>query len=274
MADAYSMSKSGGLKLKLKGESSSSKSSKKSKKRKSDGSGGGNDSAKHAEQQDELSHAGGWLVDSFAQISGPVFIEFQEFMYMHGLENGVFVMGAPHDPGEQPAQEELLTAVRVSDTHVAFKSAHGKYLSVNAHGLVVARSDAISPKEYFEVVIDYDYEGRKLYLKAYNDLYVGVNSEGDVVAQSELKEEAELRIRSLSKRQAKDFNKQLPEEEQVDDLVNVELNYVKKFQKFQDKKIRLNQGDAEELRTAKDTGVLHEKLLDRREKMKADRYCK
>jgi protein FRG1 len=57
-------------------------------------------------------------------------------------------------------------------------------------------------------------------------------------------------------------------------LGQVELNYVKKFQKFQDHKIRLNNTDRRELLKARDKGALHEALLDRRAKMKADRYCK
>ena len=85
----------------------------------------------------------------------------------------------------------------------------------------------------------------------------------------------ELRIRSLNKRGVDGKSKkEIPEEEIGDDLRNVEINYVKKFQKFQDKKMKLSKEDAGELKEAKDAGILHEKLLDRREKMKADRYCK
>lgn len=50
--------------------------------------------------------------------------------------------------------------------------------------------------------------------------------------------------------------------------------FSKKFQKFQDKKLRINKNDIKELEAAKDKGTLHEALLDRRSKMKADRYCK
>jgi len=84
-----------------------------------------------------------------------------------------------------------------------------------------------------------------------------------------------IQIRSNSERtQERDKRKkELPVEEQGS-VRDTEINYVKKFQKFQDKKLRINQGDVNELVEAKKTGALHEVLLDRREKMKSDRYCK
>ena len=52
------------------------------------------------------------------------------------------------------------------------------------------------------------------------------------------------------------------------------LHSRKQFQKFQDKKMRINTESREVLKSAKSEGYLHEALLDRRSKMKADRYCK
>ena len=103
-----------------------------------------------------------------------------------------------------------------------------------------------------------------------------VNHDGDIVAVAEDRADMALEIRSLKKKSEKNKERRdkMAEEERSDDLKNVELNYVKKFQKFQDKRIRLNEGDVGELTEAKAQGILHEKLLDRREKMKADRYCK
>jgi FRG1-like family. len=71
-----------------------------------------------------------------------------------------------------------------------------------------------------------------------------------------------------------DKDDDIPEEERTNKLSDIELNYVKKFQKFQDKKIKLNSDNIAVLKEAKAQGYLHETMLDRRSKMKADRYCK
>ena len=54
--------------------------------------------------------------------------------------------------GEGPSPEEILTAVRVSGSVIALKSGYDKYLSVQADGRVVGRSDAISGREQWEPV--------------------------------------------------------------------------------------------------------------------------
>jgi protein FRG1 len=263
--DAYVALKSG--KLNLKGEKKSKKSKKHSKKRKLD------ESAIDIKIDDEKAHGGVWVVDAFDQISGAVSIELQEQMYIHGLDNGLFVLGSEHKYAQPPEPQEILTAIKIDDKFIAFKSGYGKYLSINSAGLLIGRSDAISSKEYFEVEFDYDYDGRKTFIKACNGGYISVNQDGDIVAVVDKKAESALSIRSISKREKKN-NSNVPEEEKTEDLRNVEINYVRKFQKFQDKKLRLNAGDVKDLEEAKVTGILHEKLLDRREKMKSDRYCK
>jgi len=64
----------------------------------------------------------------------------------------------------------------------------------------------------------------------------------------------------------------LPEGEK--DLRNHEISFVKKFQSFQDRNLRLSEQETSKLKKARMDGKLHEEMLDRREKMKADRYCK
>jgi protein FRG1 len=127
-------------------------------------------------------------------------------------------------------------------------------------------------REQFEPV----FENENLALSASNDKFIRFNEEGDLVAMDDRATEGNfIQIRSNAKRihEKDQRQKDLPVEEQGS-LLETEVNYVKKFQKFQDKKLRIHQGDVKELVEAKNSGALHEALLDRREKMKADRYCK
>jgi len=132
--------------------------------------------------------------------------------------------------------------------------------------------DAIGMRVHFEPV----FEKGNLALSASNDTLIRFNDEGDLVAMDDSATEANfIQIRSNAKRihEKDQRQKELPVEEQGS-ILETEINYVKKFQKFQDKKLRINQGDISELVDAKKSGALHEALLDRREKMKSDRYCK
>ena len=50
--------------------------------------------------------------------------------------------------------------------------------------------------------------------------------------------------------------------------------FSKKFQSWEDRRVRICAESREGLEAARQKGKLHEALLDRRERMKADRYCK
>ncbi|CAF1274848.1 unnamed protein product [Adineta ricciae] len=266
-----------GGKLNLKGVDDDASHSKKRKKHSSSSS----SSKKHKHvvdneeddgEQDYVQHGGWWKVKKFHEITGNVAIEFGTNSYAHSLDNGLFCVGPTRPFGEGPDQQQILTVIRISENKVAFKSGFGKYLAINKNGLVIGRSEAIGMREHFEPV----FENGNLALSACNDKFIRFNEEGDLVAMDDRATEANfINIRSNAKqiREKEQRQKELPVEEQGS-LRDTELNYVKKFQKFQDKKLRINQGDIKELADAKKSGALHEALLDRREKMKADRYCK
>ncbi|XP_055596113.1 protein FRG1 homolog [Uranotaenia lowii] len=255
-------------KLVLKGESSR-ESKRKHKKHKKDKDSSSKRSRVEIDQ-DSQKHGGWWKISKVAEITGSIAIQFGKRSYIKALDNGLFTLGAPHDEGDGPDPEEIFTAVLINEEKVAFKSGYGKYLKAEKDGMLTGRSDAVSALEQFEPV----FEEAKMALLAANGCFVSVDPEDDalVAIKKKVGENEICVIRSCAVREQKS-SKSVPVEEEGD-LGQVEINYVKKFQKFQDKKLRVNTEDTTELRRAREEGALHEALLDRRSKMKADRYCK
>lgn len=100
-----------------------------------------------------FSISGGWRQTSnVSEITGTVAIEFGNLAYMKALDNGLFTLGAPHDEGEGPHPEEILTAFPVNETKIALKSGYGKYIGVDKKGMVVGRSDAVGAMEQWEPI--------------------------------------------------------------------------------------------------------------------------
>lgn len=220
--------------------------------------------------EDAVQH-GGWAhCKTVQQITGSIAIEFGNQTYIKALDNGLFTLGAPHDHGDGPAPEEILTAFPVNETKVAIKSGYGKYLRVDSEGAVTGRSDAVGPMEQWEPI----FEDGKMALLSATGCFMAVDPENDDVVASSRKVGPNeiLRIRS-SAPQDNTGEDEGPSEEKGN-IGEIEENYVRKFQKFQDKKLRMDTSDRTVLKKARVEGDLHEALLDRRSKMKSDRYCK
>lgn len=262
MADSYSFVKSG--KLKLKGHKS--KKHKKSKKRKHEDD---PETPQEEDAGDIGTHGGWWLAKKFDDITGNVAIEIDDMTYVSALDTGLFTIGPKRDQGEGPDAVEILTAIKVNETKIALKSGYGKYLSVEPDGTVVGRSDAIAVREQWEPVFQ---EG-KTALNGSNNCFLSVDEEGDIVCKSKTAGSSEMLKIRLNTEVEIDPNDEIPVEERGK-VKDAEINYVKKFQSFQDRKLRISKEDVSSLKKAKKDGMFHECLLDRREKMKADRYCK
>ena len=187
------------------------------------------------------------------------------------MDDGGFTLGAPHADGQGPDPEEILLAVKAGEGKVAFKSGYDKYLRVGPKNHVKGVSDAVGAHETWEAVFE---EGKLALCNTANGKFVSLDEESEAIVcdKSRVGNGEMLKIRSNAERE-EDRKAFVPEEERGN-VGQVELNYVKKFQKFQDHKIRLCNEDRKELVDAKGKGTLHEALLDRRSKMKADRYCK
>lgn len=102
--------------------------------------------------KDISEHGNWWKITKLEDINGPVAIEFGNHTYIKALDNGLFTLGAPHNEGEGPFPEEILTAVPVNEHKFALKSGYGKYLKVEKNGMVTGRSDAIGAMEQWEPV--------------------------------------------------------------------------------------------------------------------------
>ncbi|XP_054713857.1 protein FRG1-like [Uloborus diversus] len=211
-----------------------------------------------------------WSVSCFKEITGAIAIEFQPHCYIKALDSGQFVLGGPHPPGEGPDPEEILTAVPISETKIALKSGYGMYLRVGMDGRLYGRSSAIGSMEQWEPIFQ---DGQLAILSATN-CFISVDDEtADIVAVSKTAGSKEmLKVRSNTPKEKNDKD-DIPDEEKGS-TKSCEINYVKKFQSFQDRKLRVNAEDRTVVKKARMDGNLHEILLDRRSKMKSDKFCK
>lgn len=246
------------------------KNEKAKKKKKKDKSKNKEEKINVVENQDKINH-GNWAEAKLvSEISGPVAIEFGSQTYVTAMDNGLFTLGPPHDEGDGPLPEEILTAIIVSETRIALKSGYGKYLGVDKDGTIVGRSDAIGPLEQFEPV----FQDNKLAILASTGCFISIRDEDDsLVAKNRTAGPNELvKIRLNAVENMEEEIDKL--DEKKGNIKDIEKNYVKMFQKFQDKKMRMIEGKQSQLKKAQKEGKLHESLLDRRSKTKADRYCK
>lgn len=107
-----------------------------------------------------------------------------------------------------------------------------------------------------------------------NSCFLGVDETGMLRCVSTSAGEDEYLLIRTNNPRTKKSKKEIPSEEVTASVKDTEINYVKKYQSFQDRKLRVNAGDSSALDKANEDGNLHEVLLDRREKMKSDKFCK
>jgi len=219
--------------------------------------------------RDMEAHDGWWAAENYYQIVGPVALQFNNGAYMKALDNGKFILGAPHGEGEGPDPEEILMAMRVGENKISLKSGFDKYLRIDKSARMVGVSDAVGVMEMFEPV----WEEGKMAMLGHNGRFMSTDEEDYIIFDKDKVSPTEI-IRLRSNRIRDDMKEKEIPEELRGNLSQVEEKMVRKYQKFIDHKLKISQNGVAELIEAKRGGNLHEKLLDRREKMKSDRMCK
>ncbi|CAD5214492.1 unnamed protein product [Bursaphelenchus okinawaensis] len=264
--------KGGKLKLKKKNIFKSDKT-KKSKKGNGDGAG----SSKV--DPDQLEHGGWWRINEAPDFRGgiEVAMEAGDFSncYLAAQDNGYFTLGPKHFNELEPHPEEILSVIKAPDDEkFSLKTGFGRYLGVETDGRLVAIAEAVGPRERFEVVFQ---DNRAAIQCSASNLFITwePDKDGNVYVSSKTASAKQfLNIRTNStKKAAADFTA-------AEDLLEgakCEDSYVKMYQHsrvdLKNKHISINLNDKSSIEKAKKSGTLHETLLDRRAKLKSDKYC-
>jgi len=270
MSEAYKH-RSG--KLCLKGEER--KKSKKSKKEKKEKKAKKRKHEDNSEKADEEDHGGWYQYKSVEEMKpGLTSIEFGDRAYVFSLDTGLFTLGVPRKgEGENgsPQPEEQYFLSKLSDTKIALKSGYGKYLAVAKSGEIMGRSDAITPLEQFEPVWQ-ETEGKtKCAILAANGCFIEFNDEGDLIAEN--RTASENNFVCIRTNIPKPELNPIPLDERGTEE-EVELAVAKKYQHWQDMRMKTSKEDIANVKKARKQGTLHTELLNRRTLMKSDKYCK
>ncbi|KAI9225027.1 FRG1-like family-domain-containing protein [Blastocladiella britannica] len=166
------------------------------------------------------------------------------------------------------------------------KAAEGQYLSAEKDGSVSCVTEAVGPAEEWTPVLDT--ESRTIALCSLWGGHLTVESPKEKRATWTLRCDAKeigpeqsfvIKVQAEAvhanrNRMEKAVRRRLTDASEEGVSEATEVDVVRKFQSWGGGRIKLTGNDRHEIVQAKRSGKLAESLLDRREKVKADRYCK
>ncbi|KAG2202313.1 hypothetical protein INT47_010761 [Mucor saturninus] len=173
---------------------------------------------------------------------------------------------------EPTIMQQVFVGSRIVGTTSAysFKSANGKYISSDKIGVVACDSEAIGGQEEWKPTITESgiafesVHGKFLMIDEIAGGGLSIRADADHVGFCE-----SFRVYCQSRFKYKPKTKK-----KASDDTGTELENFKKFQSWEPTKVHETLDDRRAIKKAKAEGRLAETLLDRREKVKADRYCK
>ncbi|KAG0021226.1 hypothetical protein BGZ82_011392 [Podila clonocystis] len=279
MSDEYKVNKS---KLSFKGESKTKK-----KKRKAENP---------VEEEDSNAGADGWVhVKALSDLGGPIFLTFssgpptslsiddKSKVVMRPIESdSSSSSSAPSlDQAEPTVVQQVFVATVIPDSdRMTLKASNGRYLSSDKFGIVSADTEAIGMQEEWTAILKPEENGG-IALQSHYGKFLSV----DEVAAERPGSSLGFQIRADSevigfcelfqaKIQAKYRKKAKKTKEVQIATKDYEFEQSRKFQTWNHGRVVVSDKDIRELDKAKKQGRFSEALLDRREKVKSDRYCK
>ncbi|KAI6660000.1 Protein FRG1 [Oopsacas minuta] len=218
---------------------------------------------------------GRWIpITNLEDVVGPVAFRTYTGGFMVANEEGTF--WTTPEGKEEPGNLEQFSLVIVSENKVTIRSPFNRYLGIDASGKVTGRSEAAGMREQFESV----FEDGKVALLASNQRFLSFSANNDAVASTgqltAVSEKAKLRemfILLCGRRATKKVGEWESELIQYD-VDQIEKSYVRQYQSFQGGKVKMHSSEVKKLCRAQRDGQLHTMMLDRRSKMKSDKFCK
>ncbi|KAF8529675.1 FRG1-like family-domain-containing protein [Hysterangium stoloniferum] len=228
-----------------------------------------------------------WVLPENAnQVYGPTFIvhpsEPAICITYDSTRSRIMLHAVSHEPGEtalslspaEVSQVWVVTRVAGSPT-INLRTAEGKFLSCDAHGLVSSDREARGPQEEWTPVVLED--GMVAFQNNYQK-YLSVDEvaggslalrgDSDIVGFGErfwVKVQQEYKLKAGEEERKKEG---VAKKRKIDE---VETNHT--FQAWGAGKSVVSQEDKTELKKARKDGRLSEAMLDRRSKLKSDRFC-
>ncbi|KAF8982867.1 hypothetical protein BGZ46_000429 [Entomortierella lignicola] len=290
MPDEYTVKKK---KLTFKGDSTKTKK----KKRKAEDDG-----------KDEATNSNldGWVpVKSLTDLGGPIFLTFSSDpptclaiddnskVIMKHLEapedessNSTSTAIVSFDIAEPTTVNQVFVVTMIPDSdRLTLKTYNGRYLSSDKFGIVSADSEAIGMQEEWTAIIKSDSEEGGICLQSHYGKFLSVDEVAAVEGRGKSSASSGFQIRAdadvmgfcelfQAKIQAKYRKKAKKSNEVKVATKDYEFDQSRKFQTWNHGRVIVSQEDVSELKRAKKDGRFSEALLDRREKLKSDRYCK
>ncbi|RUP36866.1 FRG1-like family-domain-containing protein [Jimgerdemannia flammicorona] len=223
----------------------------------------------------------GWVpTESLDDLVGPLFLTFPSeppTSLCTDDENRVLIYPLPTTSTtdlEPTIVQQVFVGARIvgSPSSFSLKSSSGHYLSSDRFGAVTADREAIGPQEEWAPSVT---EAGVAWQSAAYGKFLAV----DEIAGGGFRLRADAEMVGYCETwrvlcQARFKRKVKVDAKEVKKAAEIEVDNIKKFQSWGAGRLKVTDKDARELKRAKLGGTLAEAMLDRREKVKADRYCK